>query len=113
MGLQTWSDIVVLDAVVLTAETWKHISAIAAAVIATLVSLGQAINAIKKSRRHDGLRKEFQGEADSTLSQANSKLESVLEDDVKHFRRVGVLWFIGFVGVLATLTAEIIDTQIP
>jgi hypothetical protein len=111
MSLKLGVDTVVLDTGML--EIWKHILAIVAAAIAIVVSLGQAINAFKKSRHHDTLRKELESQADSTLSEASSKLKRVLQDDVKHFRRVGNLWSIGFVGVLATLIAEIIDTQLP
>lgn len=111
IGLKGGVDTVVLDTG--TLAIWKHIFAIVAAGIAILVSLGQAMNAFKKSRHHDGIRKELEGQADSILSQADSRLKNVLEDDVKHFRRVGNLWFIGFVGVLVTLIAEIIDTQLP
>jgi hypothetical protein len=92
--------------VVWNADTWQHIFAVGAAGLAILLSFGQAINAFRKSRKHKGLHKSLlEGEAGGTL-------EKVLGDDVKHFSRVGILWFVGFAGAAATLIAEIIDWNI-
>ena len=101
----------------LDAKTWKHIVAILAAVAAIALTFAQARNARKKSRTQDSLHKDLQGQAegqaDGTLSQAHRTLKGVLEDDVKHFSRVGTWWYVGLGGALATLIAEIIDTQVP
>ena len=86
-------------------ETWKHGLAVVAAGLAILLSLGQAINAFRKSCKHKGFQSQLQGQPDSTL-------KSVLDDDVKHFLWVGILWFVGFAGAAATLIAEIIDWNI-
>ena len=82
---------------------WKHLFGIVAASVAIIVSLGQAINAVKKSNYHKKLR---DGHA------SNDTLKEVFADDVRHFRRVGLLWLIGVVGALATLIAEVIDAQV-
>jgi hypothetical protein len=68
-------------------DHWKHTLAVVAAVLAILLSLGQAENAFKKSHKHNGFRKN---------SQPDSTLKDVLDDDVKHFLRVGILWVMAF-----------------
>jgi hypothetical protein len=88
----------------LDAGAWKHFAAILAAVLAIALSLGQATNALKKSRDHsNGL------QADGKLHQADNTLKEVLKYDIDHFRRVGGWWFVGAGGAVATLIAEILD----
>jgi hypothetical protein len=95
---------------------WKHILALLAAVVAILVTFKQARTAKKKSRDQRGFHDELKGPADTTSSptdttssQAHISLMTVLDDDVKHFSRVGTWWFVGFAGAGATLLAEILD----
>jgi hypothetical protein len=94
------------------AEAWKHIVAILAAVAAVVVSFGQAKNAKKKSGTQEDKYKELVAQADSPSSQVHITLRGVLADDVDHFSRVGTWWYVGLGGALATLLAEIIDTQL-
>ena len=80
-------------------QAWKHVFAIAAAVLAVVASLLQALKAREKSRRHGAF----------AAAEPEGTLKRILDSDVEHFRRVGVLWYVLFAGALLTLAAEIID----
>jgi hypothetical protein len=105
-----------VDTVGLDPKFWKHIAALLAALVAILVTFKQANTAKKKSRDQDSFHATLKGPADTTPSptdttpsQAHISLMAVLEDDVKHFSRVGTWWFVGLAGAGAALFAEILD----
>jgi hypothetical protein len=82
----------------------QHFLAVSGTVVALFASIFQGRRAkIKstKSKEHQDVLSREEG--------ASETLKSILEDDIKHFKKVGGLWYVFVVGASVAVVAEGLD----